>query len=130
MKFSKINLREVEDSAAKFGHKNNHEARFVSKPLGLEKAGMSLQKLLPGKRSPFGHKHKIQEEILIVLSGSGRVKLDEEVIDLKPMDAVRIPPGVMQACAAGKEGMEFIILGAPKLEERDFEIDKGWWPAE
>lgn len=129
-KFTKINLKDIDDSAVKFGYKGNHEARFASNPLGLTKAGLSLQKLLPGKRSPFGHKHKIQEEILFVISGSGQMKLDDSIIDLKPFDAVSIPAGIMQACAAGKEGLEFIIFGSPKTEERDFEIVKGWWPAD
>jgi len=127
--YSKVNLNKVEDSAAKYGHGDNHEARFVTKSLSLTKAGMSLQKLLPGKRSPFGHKHTTQEEILVVIAGSGRMKLDDKIIKLKPYDAVRIPPGTMQACVAGSKGMEFIIFGAPKLEERDFEITKGWWPS-
>jgi uncharacterized cupin superfamily protein len=125
--FSKINLREVEDSAVKYGYKDNHEARFPTKLLGLEHAGLSLQKLLPGKRSLFGHAHKVQEELLIVLEGTGQMKLNDEIIDLKKWDAVRIAPGTMQAVKAGSEGLEFLIFGAPKTPEKDWEMVKGWW---
>ncbi len=124
--YTKLNLREVEDSAKKFGSTDN-EARFPSRLLEVEKLGLSLQKLHPNKKSAFGHKHKVQEEVVIVLSGSGKMKLNDEVISLKPFDAVRIAPGVMQALSAGSEGLEFLVFGAPKTEEKDWEMVQGWW---
>ena len=125
--FTKFNLREVDDSAAKYGYSDNHEARFPNKLLELEQSGLSLQKLLPGKRSLFGHSHKIQEELVIVLFGSGRMKLDDEIIKLKEWDAVRVAPGIKQALEAGKDGLEFIVIGAPTTPEKDWEIDSEWW---
>ncbi len=124
--YTKLNLKEVEDSAKKFGSTDN-EARFPSRLLDLEKLGFSLQKLLPNKKSSFGHKHKVQEEVLIVIGGSGKMKLDDEVISLQQFDAVRIAPGVMQALSAGSEGLEFLVFGAPKTEGKDWEMVQGWW---
>ena len=124
--YTKLNLKEVEDSAKKFGSTDN-EARFPSKLLDLEKLGFSLQKLFPNKRSSFGHKHKIQEEVVIVIGGSGKIKLNDEIISLQPFDAVRIAPGVMQALSAGSEGLEYLVLGAPKTKEKDWEMIQDWW---
>lgn len=125
--FTKINLRDVEDSAPKYGHQDNHEARFPSKLLELQHSGLSLQKLKPHKRSLFGHAHKVQEEILVILDGTGEMKLNDEIIELKKWDIVRIAPGTMQAMKAGNEGIEFIIFGAPKTDEKDWEMVPGWW---
>ena len=73
---------------------------------GLEATGLSLQGLSPNATQPFGHSHKTQEEVYLVLSGSGRVKLDDEIVELRQWDAIRIPPEVMRAVSAGPDGME------------------------
>ncbi len=121
-----INLLELENMAAKFG-KKGYAARFATKPLGLRESGLGHQKLEPGHRLDFGHKHEVQEEVFVVLSGSGRVKLDDEVKDLKTMDAVRIPKEVMRGFEAGPDGMELLIFGAPHTEKNDAILDHGWW---
>ena len=77
-----VNLRDVEDQAPKFGLSPNLQARFPGDSLGLEKSGISLQRLAPNFRVPFGHKQKEQEELYVVLAGSARVKLDDEVVEL------------------------------------------------
>ena len=125
--YTKINLKNIEDAAAKHGYGDHHKAHFASKPLGLEKSGLSYQFYLPGKRSMFGHKHREQEEIFIVLEGDGRIKLDDEIIEVSAFDAVRVAPGVTSALEAGPKGMGVLITGAPKLEERDWEMQQDWW---
>jgi mannose-6-phosphate isomerase-like protein (cupin superfamily) len=78
-------------------------------------------------RPPWGHTHSEQEEIYLLASGTARVKLDDEVIDLKAWDAIRIPPGVMRAFEGGDEGAEIIAFGAPNTENKDLEMVQGWW---
>lgn len=85
------NLRELEDQAPNFGMGEVLEARFAAGALGCERAGLSIQRLAPNARMPFGHKHGEQEEIYVVVDGSGRIKLDDEVVELRRWDAVRIP---------------------------------------
>jgi quercetin dioxygenase-like cupin family protein len=121
------NLKEVEDSATKFGLSPNLEARFPSGELGTEKAGMSYQKLAPGFRVPFGHSHPDQEELYVIVSGAGRIKLDDEVQDVKQWDVIRIAPGVMHDIEAGDEGLEMLAFGAPGPLRGDFEMQQGWW---
>ena len=129
--YTLLNLKsDVEDSGERFGYAPNMEARFARKPLALEKSGVSYFKLAPNFRAPFGHRHSEQEEIYVLLSGSGRVKLDDEILDLKPMDAVRIPTSVKRGFEAGPEGAEILAFGAPNTDNKDIDMDQGFWPRE
>jgi mannose-6-phosphate isomerase-like protein (cupin superfamily) len=118
-------LTEVEDSAVKFGMGDVQEARFCATDLDAEDTGFSLIHLKPGKRQPFGHKHDEAEEVYVVISGSGRVKLDDEIVDIETHDAVRVAPGVMRAFEGGSNGMEMLAFGAH--HEGDGELVQGWW---
>lgn len=127
--YTKANLTEIEDLAPKGGMGDGLEARFANADLGLEKSGLSFQKLKPGFRMPFGHKHREQEELYVIVSGSGRVKIEDEVIEVTQWDAVRIPAGQMRAFEAGSEGLGFVAFGAPNTASlsADAEMEPGWW---
>jgi mannose-6-phosphate isomerase-like protein (cupin superfamily) len=113
--------------APKFDLSPGLESRFARKPLQLENSGMSYYKIAPGFRTPFGHRHGEQEEIYVVVSGSARVKLDDEVVDLRRWDAIRIPPDVTRALEGGPDGAEVLAFGAPNNENKDTEVFPGWW---
>jgi quercetin dioxygenase-like cupin family protein len=122
------NLRtDVTDSAPRFGLGDSMEAHFARNALDCEQSGISYQKLGPGFRVPFGHSHAEQEEIYVVLSGSGRARLDEEFVDLEPLDALRIAPTTVRAIEAGPDGIELIAFGAPRTPENDAAMLPGWW---
>jgi uncharacterized cupin superfamily protein len=122
------NLRtDVDDAAEQFGMAPDIEARFARDPLGCEKLGLSYQRLSPNTRFPYGHHHKRQEEVYVVVEGSGRVKLDEDVQALEPWHAVRVGKDTVRSFEAGPDGMTFIAFGAPKTEEQDAEMIPGWW---
>jgi len=121
------NLKEVEDSAPKFGLSPGLEARFAREPLELEHSGVSYQRLAPNTRAPFGHRHKRQEELYLIVGGSGRIKLDEDVVELQQWDAVRISSETMRCVEAGPEGLELIAFGAPYTGPGDAELTPGWW---
>ncbi len=122
------NLRgDVEDSAVAFGLSPGLEARFASGELDLTALGASLQRLAPGFRVPFGHKHAEQEELYVVLSGGGRVRLDDEVRDVGPLDAIRVANDTMRNFEAGPEGLELLAIGAPATGPGDAETVSGWW---
>ena len=127
--FTLVNLKEeVEDQAVKFGLSPHLEARFARSALGLEHSGMSYQRLAPGFRIPFGHRHRHQEEIYVLLSGSSRAKLGEELVELKAWDALRVPPETMRGFEAGEDGVEFIAFGAPATgRSNDADMTQGWW---
>jgi mannose-6-phosphate isomerase-like protein (cupin superfamily) len=120
MSYSKKNLRQVEDSAPKHGFSEVGEARFPRSDLKAEDTGLAYHVLRPGKRQAFAHKHDAAEEIYVTLSGSGRIKLDDDVIELEPMDAIRIAPSVVRALEAGPDGLELLAFG-PR-HEADGEI--------
>lgn len=129
--FTIKNLAEdVEDAAPKFDMAPAVEARFARADLGAEHMGISFQRLEPNARMPFGHKHAKQEEIYVVVEGSGRVKLDDEVQDVRQWDAVRVGPDTMRAFEAGAQGIAFLVVGAPFEGANDPEMVPGWWGAE
>ena len=123
--YTQTNLDEIEDSAPKFGLGETQEARFANRALGTDEAGLSYHRLMPGKRSAFAHKHEAAEEVYVVLAGSGRMKLDDDIIALKPLDAVRVAPKVTRAFEAGDEGLAWLACGAQHAG--DGEIIKDWW---
>jgi mannose-6-phosphate isomerase-like protein (cupin superfamily) len=126
--YTVLNLAsEVEDMGERFGYAPNMEARFARKPLKLEKSGISYFKIAPSFRVPFGHRHDEQEEIYVLLSGTARVKLDDEIVDLKAMDAVRIPVGTKRGFEAGPDGAELLAFGAPDTDNKDIEMDQEFW---
>lgn len=126
--YTLLNLRSgVEDMAPQFNMGDGIEARFARKPLGLEKSGVSYFKLGSGYKLPFGHSHSEQEEIYLVVSGSARLKLDDEEVELTELDAVRIPAGVMRGMAGGPEGGELIAFGAPNTDNKDIDMQPEFW---
>jgi mannose-6-phosphate isomerase-like protein (cupin superfamily) len=127
MGYTLHNVKEVEDSAPAFGMSPDVEARFARKTLESRQVALSYQRLQPNVRMPFGHTHATQEEIYVVLSGSGRAKLDDDVVDLQTWDALRVDPQTMRAIEAGADGIEFLAVGGPIGEQSDAEMVSDWW---
>lgn len=123
--YTVMRLTDVKDSAPQFGTDEAMEARFASGDLDAERTGVSHHRLKPGKRQPFGHKHEQAEEIYVVLGGTGRIKLDDEVIEVEPLDAVRVAPEVIRALEAGPGGIEVLVVGA--RHDGDGELVPNWW---
>src|SRR3977135_69404 len=113
------NLKDAENRAEQFGRSDGLEARFARGPLELSKLGLSYQRLEPNFRIPFGHKHGEQEEVYVLLSGSARLKLDDEIVELRQWDAVRVPGPVTRNFEGGPEGAELLAIGAPLPQARD-----------
>ena len=118
-------LTDVEDSAPAFGFEEVQEARFATEDLGAERTGVSHHRVKGARRQAFGHRHEQAEEIYVVLSGSGRVKLDDEILEVETRDAVRVAPGVVRQFEAGPEGLELLAVGA--RHDGDGELLPGWW---
>ena len=106
------NLLDVEDSAAKFGFSPAMEARFAREQLGFEDHGISYQRLAPGEKQPFAHRHGDAEEVYVVVAGSGRVKVGDEIAEIGQWDAIRVAPETVRAFAAGPDGITFLAFGA------------------
>jgi mannose-6-phosphate isomerase-like protein (cupin superfamily) len=118
-------LTEVEDSAPGFGFEELQEAHFAYGALDCDQVGFAYHRVKPGKRQAFGHKHDEAEEVYVVVSGSGRVKLDDDVVDLARLDALRVAPTVMRQFEAGPDGLELVAFG--QRHQGDGEIVQGWW---
>lgn len=131
MSYTKVNLKEdVQDMAPDFGFAPNMEARFATDAVELENGGVGYERFEPGFRVPFGHTHKTQEEVYVVTSGSGRVKIDDEVLDVKQWDVVRVGAGVWRNFEAGPDGLELLAFGAPHVpspRQEEAEMQPGWW---
>jgi mannose-6-phosphate isomerase-like protein (cupin superfamily) len=129
--FTLKNLREdLEDVGSNFDGAPDLEFRLATKALELEHSGLSYQRVPSGHRFPSGHTHKTQEEVFVVLRGGGRMKLDDDIVELKEWDAVRIPPGTWRGYEAGPDGLEILVIGAPNLGDDprgDVEGRRDWW---
>ena len=111
MSYTIKNLRDVEDVAPKHGFSETQQARFAGGELDAEDTGLAYHVVHAGKRQAFAHRHEKAEEIYVVLSGSGQVKLDDEVRDIRPLDAIRVEPKTARAFAAGDENLELLAFG-------------------
>jgi mannose-6-phosphate isomerase-like protein (cupin superfamily) len=126
MSYTKKNLDGVEDSAPKFGYEELQEARFAGQDLDAEATGVALMRVKPGQRQGFAHKHDEAEEVYVVISGSGRIKLDDEIVDVERLDAIRIAPGVTRALEADDEGLEYLAFGPHHKGDGEL-IHEGFW---
>jgi mannose-6-phosphate isomerase-like protein (cupin superfamily) len=118
------NLNDVDDFAKDV---DNVEARFARSHIDSEHLGVSLFRFGDGMRAPFGHRHKTQEEVYVVIGGSGRMKLDDEVVELKQWDVVRVAPEVVRGVEGGPDGIEFIAVGNDRPEGGDGEQIQDFW---
>jgi mannose-6-phosphate isomerase-like protein (cupin superfamily) len=129
--FTLRNLKQdLEDLGSNFDGAPGLEFRMATAALELERSGLSLQRVPPGYRFPYGHTHRRQEEVYVVVGGSGRMKLDDEILELRQWDAVRVPPGTWRGYEAGPEGLELLVVGAPHLGDDprgDVEGRRDWW---
>jgi mannose-6-phosphate isomerase-like protein (cupin superfamily) len=124
--YTKKNLREVENQAPNFGMPAELEARFARRALDGETLGLSLMTLAPNFRIPFGHKHEGQEEVYVVVRGSERIKVEDDVVELGEWDAIRFPKNTMRDVEAGPDGVEYLAFGAGD-DPLDAEMVQGWW---
>lgn len=122
--YTRLNLHDVENSASNPAI----EARFARKHLDSEHLGVSYFRYAPGYRNRVGHSHREQEEVYIVVGGSGRLKLDDEIVEVGTWDVVRVPPSTVRAFEAGPEGIELIAIGSDRPEGGDgVRTDDDWW---
>ena len=122
--YTQVNLGELEDAAPANGFGERWEARVARTDLDAEQTGVTHFRLHPGKRSPFVHRHREAEEVYVILRGSGRVKLGDEVCEVAELDAIRIAPELPRAFEAGPEGLEFIAFGPHHADGEP--IDDDW----
>jgi mannose-6-phosphate isomerase-like protein (cupin superfamily) len=118
-------LADVEDSATKFGFADVQEARFATEDLEAEHTGVSYHRVKPGKRQAFAHRHENAEEVYVVLAGSGRIKLDDDIVAIESLDAIRVAPEVIRTFEGGPEGLELLAFG-PR-HKGDGAVIADWW---
>ncbi len=125
-RFATVNLLDVEDSVGE--RAPGIEGRFARKHLDSRDLGISHFRYAANLRSPMAHSHREQEEAYVVVAGSGRVLLDDEVHDLRQWDVVRVAPDVVRAFEAGDDGLEIIAVGGPKPADGDGVMGSAAWP--
>jgi mannose-6-phosphate isomerase-like protein (cupin superfamily) len=125
-RFATVNLLEVENSVG--DRAPGVEGRFGRKYLDSRDLGVSHFRYAPNVRSPMAHSHREQEEAYVVVAGSGRLLLDDEVLELRQWDVVRVAPEVVRCFEAGPEGLDVIAVGGPKPAEGDGVMATANWP--
>jgi len=118
------NLKDIDDSAASSA---DVEARFARKYLDSRELGVSYFRYAPRYRSTMGHSHREQEEVYVVIAGAGRVKLDDDVVELRQWDVVRVAPEVVRAFEGGPDGLELIAVGSARPKDGDGVPVRDWW---
>ena len=121
-----VNLLEIDDSVG--GRLEGLEGRFSRQHLGSRDLGVSHWRYAPNLRNPMGHSHREQEEAYVVVAGSGRVRLDDEVQEIRQWDVVRVAPVVIRAFESGPDGLDLIAIGGPKPEGGDGVQSDAPWP--
>jgi len=129
--FTLVNIKDdLEDIGHRFDGAPDLEFRAATKPLQLAMTALSYQRVPPDYRFPYGHTHVTQEEVYVILRGDGRMKLDDEIVELREWDVVRVPPGTWRGYEAGPDGLEILVFGAPNLGEdprQDVDGQRDWW---
>ena len=125
--YTALQLNEAEDQSPNLGLPPEFELRMARVPLDCEKCGLSYQRIGPGWRQPVGHNHKEQEEVYILIHGSARMKIDDEIVEMRPWTAVRVAPEAMRGLEGGPDGAELVVLGAPNTGPGDGTLVPGWW---
>ena len=123
--FSVSRLTDLEDMAAKHGFGGTGEARFATGELDARDTGVSLHKVRAGSRQPFAHRHQVAEEVYVVVAGAGRIRLDDEIVEISEMDAIRIAPRVTRKLEAGPDGLEVLAFGP--LHRGESEMVNDFW---
>jgi mannose-6-phosphate isomerase-like protein (cupin superfamily) len=128
--FTKANLRDDVEDAAAANNVDGLEAHFAAAALGLKQSGISYQRIEPGRRQPWGHRHQVQEEVYVILAGSGIAKLGDEEVEVRPLDAIRVSPALARNFEAGPEGLDLLAYGSPRDPDDpggEAEMLPGWW---
>jgi mannose-6-phosphate isomerase-like protein (cupin superfamily) len=130
-RYTHKNLRQdLPDVGSNFDGHPDLEFRIGRDALELEEQGLTFQHVPAGYRFPYGHTHREQEEVFVVVGGSGRMKLDDDIVELRLWDAVRVPPGTWRGYEAGPDGLDLLVTGAPRLggnPRDDVEGRRDWW---
>lgn len=125
--YTLVNFADAEDMAASHGLSPHIESRFLRGRMDSEHLGVSLFRVAPGFRPPFGHRHGMQEEAYVITKGSGRFKLGEDIVEVREGDVLRVAPHVMRGFEAGPDGIEIIAIGSDRPPEGDGELEPNWW---
>ncbi|MGZ4166032.1 MAG: cupin domain-containing protein [Solirubrobacteraceae bacterium] len=124
--YKKLNFADVKDLAPDYGMGEICDARFARGALGAEHIGVTRYEMKPGKRVGFGHSHPESEEAYVVLSGSGRFRVQDDVFEVAPLDVVYCPVNTMREWEAGSDGMEVLAFGA-HTEGEDTQMKRDFW---
>jgi mannose-6-phosphate isomerase-like protein (cupin superfamily) len=124
--YSIVNLKdEVADSLGE--RAPGIEGRFARTHLDSEHLGVSYLRFSAGVRSPSAHSHREQEEAYVVISGSGHIRLDDEIRELRCWDVVRVSPATVRAFEGGADGLELIAIGSDRPDGGDgVFVDPAW----
>jgi mannose-6-phosphate isomerase-like protein (cupin superfamily) len=125
--YTVVKVSDVPDQGPNLGIAPDVEIRFLRNDLGCEDCGVSYARIAPNGKRPEGHRHKRQEEIYLLVSGSARIKVGDDIVDLEPWTAVRVPADTIRALAAGPDGAEFVLVGAPNTGPGDAIDEPDFW---
>ena len=125
--YTVVKVADVPDQGPNLGIAPDVEIRFLRNDLGCEDCGVSYARIAPNGKRANGHRHKRQEEVYLLVSGSAQIKVGDDIVDMEPWTAVRVPADTTRALAAGPEGAELVLVGAPNTGPGDAIDEPDFW---
>jgi quinol monooxygenase YgiN len=97
---------------ARYGLEEVGEARYAREHLAAVQISLTHHRLLSNRRQGWAHRNTMAEEIYVTLTGSGRIIVGEQSIELRPLVAVRVAPASARELEAGPDGLEVLALAS------------------
>lgn len=109
------------------------EMRFLTGPLEAEQVALTYRRMPPdtGGRGSYGHRHKTQEELYLVLDGTLTFKLDDELVEAGPGTALRVAPGTARSVHNDTDSDATLVITSVKVPggtAQDAEKVPDFWP--
>ena len=109
------------------------EMRFLKGPLGTEEVAVTYRRMPPdtGGKGSYGHRHKQQEEVYVVLAGELEFKLGDDIVTVGAHHAVRVPRETFRSVhnSSGSDAELLIVSTRLANDEPDHEMTEDFWPA-
>jgi mannose-6-phosphate isomerase-like protein (cupin superfamily) len=109
------------------------EMRFLTGPLAAEQAALTYRRMPPGTggRGSYGHRHKTQEELYLVIDGTLTFKVGDDVFEARPGTAVRVAPQTVRSVHNDSDHDVVLVIVSVKAESYDgeVELEQDFWPS-
>ena len=125
-----VSLEDVEDWLGDYPG----EMRGITYAIGAEQVALTYRRMPQhtGSKGYYGHRHRTQEELYFVISGKLQFKLGDEIVEVGPHQAIRIPPETVRGVYNDEPEDAELIIVSPRVGDPSGDVEQvdGFWPAD